>query len=371
MIMKQISNQNIKAFTKRFGYQRKGKSEIVPLTVEQARDAINSFISLNGALGLKPSFVETRMSLFKICLEEKTATKRWTKVKDYLLDRLESQVLGIFITQGEMEDKEVDPPDILKNLMDPNSYLCQCIKTVVLFNITDKNEILPDEVLIDFGSGIEYSFPEHTIKHQVIILKAITINGVIIERGIPANDDNLSNIFGDVLNSKFATKYSLLSDQDSNIHVIQGDKFFNYISKGYPDFIRTYKLNSSMKPSSLFHAFKQEVQQKILKEYTGSEISQWKWVVENKTAIDISKVVKEYFSDVNDTIISIRPNYPIKWEPNNYLFDEDSLRSGLADKFLQGFPLHERVGMLSEHIQDISVFNLKTFRDIIQKMGTR
>ncbi len=365
--MKGISTQNIKAFAKRFGYQRKGGKGIVSISAEQAMQAINNFVKLNGDTNLKPSFIETRIRLLKICLEEKTAYNRWVSCREYLLKRLESQVLGKYITEGDLPDEEVKPPHLMSNSMDPSSFLSQCIKSVVLFNITDDDVNLSDDILIDFGSGIQFSFPEHQIKHQVIILKALTKTGVTLERGVPASKDNLSNLFGDLINSKCISKYSYLSDQDSRVHVIQGDKFFDSIQKSHPEISKASKLHSAMKPSTLFSAFNREVQQKIIKQYTGSEISQWKWELENKAVIDFSKVVKEYYSDVNDKIISIRPYYPIKWKPDNYLFDEDSLRSELVDLFLKTFPLLEREEMLSEYIVDISIFNLKTFRDLLQK----
>ncbi len=364
--MKGISTQNLKAFTKRFGYQRKGSKGIVPISVEQAEKALDNFITLSGAKNLKPSFVNTRKKVLQICFEENSATNRWVKIKDYLLKRLVSQAAAFYTKKYDLKDV-VKPSNIMSCLMDTNSYISQCIKTLVLFNITDEDAKLPRETIIDFGSSIEYSFPDHQIKHQVIILKAITESGVNTERIIQASDENLSNFFGEMSKSKYASVYSYLSDEKSNVHIIKMEEFFIYIREKYPDFIKPFKLTSDMKPSILFRAFNEKLQKKILNDYIKKSIEKWKWELENMCVVELSKIVDEYFSDLEARIVSIKPVYPVIWEPVDRIFDVDVLRYELIDKFLQKFPLHTRIELLTPYFQEISIFNLKTFRDLLNK----
>jgi hypothetical protein len=82
--------------------------------------------------------------------------------------------------------------------------------------------------------------------------------------------------------------------------------------------------------------------------------------------IDISKVAKEYFPDIQKEIVSIiRGSFPYLWKPDNCLLDEDSLRYELADLYLRRFKPYKRERLLLDQDTGLSIINLKTFRDLI------
>ena len=373
----QISNQNIKAFAKRFRYQRKGRTGLVPISVEQAKQAINNFITLNGVNNLKPSFVETRIKLLKICLEEKTATKRWGKVRGYLLERLESQVLSVYITQSDLQDDEVKPFHIMSYLMDPNSFMCQSIKAVVLFNLNDNRVKLPNDLLLDFGSAFEYSFPFYRLYRNKILLTAKTDGGEFIEKELPYNENNaVLTINRAGPDNKISWTYSLLQREKSkSYYIIFHDDFYRLFRKLHKNIVARYNLDNSKNPSYWFsklfdpmnnHSSK-ERQKKILKELTGQYIMAWNWKKEGKTIYDISKTAKIYFPEVKEKIVSIKPIYPIPWEPGNFLFNENTLRYELIEQYLKRFKFDEMGQHLIEKIEDISIFNLESFRNMVDK----
>lgn len=373
--MKQISNKNIKAFSERFGYRRKGRNSLVPISNEQARQAIDNFITLNGDGDIKPSFVETRLRLLKICLEEETASKRWTKVRDFLLENLESQVLSVYITQSDLQNDEVKSSHIMSYLMDPNSFLCQCIKAVVLFNITDDKAKLPNELLIDFGSGIEHSFPLHKLNRHNILLIAKTKDGRIIEKELPYNGNNaVLTINSADSENKISWTYSVLKVKNTKkSYKILHDAFYKLFEKLHKDIVIRYNLDSSKNPSYWFSKLSdpmdnyssKERQRKILKELTGQYMMAWNWKKEGKTIYDISKTAKIYFPEVKEKIVSIRPIYPIPWKPYIHLLDENFLRNEIIVEYLKRFEPEDRERLFIENLQSCSVFNLESFRLIV------
>lgn len=363
--MEYLSKRKLKAFASRFSFEEKGHKEKikrVPITLENARQAVARFISPLQS-DLKTSFVETRIRLLKICLEEKAPLERWVKARDFLLE-------------DSLQDHELEPSGNLSYLMNQDSLLNQCIKVVVLFNLTDDNVSVPEDMIIEFSFRIEHSFPNHRLIRHVISLKAITIEGEVTERLIPANQENLSSLlFGVNSDNRFSVTYSILIDQNSQPHIIKHDDFFDKFTKSYKDIVKKYHLDSSMKLSDWFHKLQnpidiysgKERQVRFLKELTGKNITKVRWEAERITKIVISKVVKEYFPDVQKEIISIKPRFPRLWKPDNYLFDEDLLRYELIDLYLKRFEPYKREKLLKEHIEDISIFNLKTFRELIAK----
>jgi len=332
-------------------------------------------LSLNGESDLKPSFVETRVKLIVICLKEKTAITRWKKVKEFLVERLESQVLSAYITQGELQDDEVEPSHIMSYLMDPNSFLSQCIKTIVLFNITDDKAKVPKELLIDFGLGIEYSFPFYTLYKNNILLIAKTKDGRIIKKEVPFNEDNaVLTIYSSDLENKISWTYTqLLSEKSKKYYTIFHDDFYRLFRKLHKDIVERYNLDSSKNPSYWLSKFEdsissKEKQRQILRELTGVYIEKWVWVKrEGRKIYDISKTAKVFFPEVKEKIVSIRPIYPIPWKPDNSLFNENTLRYELIEQYLKRFQPEERDKLLLENIEDFSIFNLVTFRNLVEK----
>lgn len=370
--MEYLKKQKLKAFANRFLFPQKdgkGHSRNVPITLEQATQAIDHFVSLRQLENLKPSFIKTRIKVLEICLEEKTPLERWIKVRDFLINRLESQVLNVYITQDTLQDHEVPPWGVLSSLMRPDSFPNWCIKVVVLFNVTDDNVVLPEEIIMEFGSGIEHSFPLHRLTRRGILLKAKTNNGEIIERLIPMNTENFALAWGKDLRNKFSITYSILLDQDSVSHIIRHNYFFDEFKKQYPGFVETYKLDSKMTPVEILErSLIRDAQQKFLEKFTGSTMTKWKWEKGMFTHIDVSKLAREYFRDVKEKIASISTGniYP-RWNPNNHLFDEDLLRYELIDLYLQRFEPYERENLLVHNLENLSIFNLKTFRDLIAR----
>lgn len=364
--MQYLSDQKLKAFAKRF---------LPPLTLEEASQAIESFVSLNSKK-LKPSFIETRVQVLEICLQEKTPSRRWKKVRDYLVYKIESQVLNVYANQGILLDHEVEPWGVLSYLMNPDSFLCWCVKVVVIFNASDEKAKIPEDVGIHFGSRLIYTFPKYSFRRRKILLKANTKDGKIIEKLIPYNAANFNLSWGIDTTGKFSVTYSVLYDRSSKPHIIKHDEFYDKFTKSYKHIVKKYELNSSIKPSEWLSKLGGPVQEystkekqiKLLKELTGERMTKWKWQIEGVTAIDFSKVVEEFFPDLKEEIVSILPgSFPLRWIPDNYLFDENSLRYELTDLYLQRFSPYERERLLMQFIKDLSIFNLKSFRDLIAK----
>lgn len=381
--MQYLSKQKLKAFTKRFLLARadkRGRIRNVPITSKEANQAIERFVSLNRKRKeLKPSFINVRVNVLGICLKEKTPLNRWIKVRDFLINRLESQVLNAYPNQDILQDHEVEPSHVLSYLMNPDSFLCWCIKLVVLFNVTDEKVNIPADLYLDFVSGIKYYFPIHRLRRRKLLLKAKTKDGEIIETLIPYNKDNAGLVWGTDITGKFSVTFSILVDQDSKQYQINNELLFQKLCDLYPDYVEKYKLDNTMKPSFLLSKLgtstdiysRKERQIKLLESIIGkNEIQelQWKWEAQNVTVIDLRKVADTYFPEIMNDIISISPgSIPLRWKPNNYIFDEDSLRYELIDLYLQRFEPHEREKSLMEQIKDLSIFNLRSFRDLIAK----
>lgn len=381
-VLKYLSKQKVRAFAKRFltsETDKKRRARNVPIPLETAIECIERFTLAHQPIEeLKPSFVDTRIKLLEICLQEKTPLERWIKVRDFLVVRLESQVLNAYLNQNTLPDEEVEPEHILRYLMNRGSFLSWCIKVVVLFSITDNDAILPDDVLIDVGSGIEYNFPSFSLTRSGFLLNAKTKNGFIINRRIQNSSENFALLWGTPTALNFTLTYSILVDQDSKTHIIEHDDFFDRFTKSYGEIVKQHKLDPSMKPSYWLSKLEdpinvysgKERQQKFLKELTGKRITKRDWQAEHLTVIDISKVVKEFFPDVKEEIVSISGSLPIRWIPDNYLFDEDSLRYELIDLYLQKFEPYEREKLLVQFIEDFSIFNLNSFRELMAKWET-
>lgn len=385
--MEYLSNNQLKAFAKRFSHEAidwDGRVTGARPTLEEVRRGIERFVSLGKDPDLKPSFIETRVELLKICLREKSPLERWAKARDFLVDRLDTQVLNEHITQGVLQDHEVEPRAVLSWLMRPKSILCWCIKAVVMFNVTDDSIKLPGDFSIQIHPTM---FPDHRFIRRLITLKAKTEGGEIIETNIPANEETLIEGSEVIENlhllrrlelgpkSKFGITYSILVDQNSRSHIIKHDDFFNQFTKSHKNIVERYKLDSYMNPSYLLsklgdpvniHSGK-ERQRKFLKHFTGKSINSWKWKAERITGIDGSKLIYEYFSDIEEEIVSITPIYPTLWKPDDYLIDENSLRYEIIDLYLNRFKPYERERLLLHHIDDLSIFNLKTFRELVEE----
>jgi hypothetical protein len=80
---------------------------------------------------------------------------------------------------------------VVRDLLNPGSLLNECVKVVVLFNITDDNINIPDDLVIEFGGGIENSFPSHRLVRYVMLVKAKTVQREVVERFVPANKQNI------------------------------------------------------------------------------------------------------------------------------------------------------------------------------------
>lgn len=374
-----LSKQKLKRLAKRFVIQqgKRGERGRVHPSVEQISKAVNRFViePKTKEKCLKPTFTSTRVKLLELCLEAQTPRERWTICRDFLIERLESQVFKSLENSKLTQDNKVEPSDVVRDLFNPHSLLNQCVKVMVLFNVTDDNTNFPDDLIIEFSRGIEHSFPRHRLTRYVILLKAKTVEGEVVERFIPANKETISRfIFGMDPENKFSLSFLILIDQNSKPHVIKHDDFFEKFTKSHKSVIEKYKLNSSMNPSYWFSKLKdpvniysgKEKQDKFLKELTGQMITKVKWEKEGIKKIVISKVAKEYFPDIQKEIVSIsHGGFPYLWKPDNCLLDEDSLGYELADLYLERFKSYERARLLLDQVTGLSIINLKTFRDLI------
>lgn len=363
--MEYLSKQKLKDFAKRFGTLKRdeeGQLRNIPLTLEEATQAIERFVSLSHRLDkLKPSFVETRVKVLEICLEEKKPVKRWTKVRDFLVERLESQIVNARFNQPILQNKKVEPRFVLQDLFDPNSLLNWCFKVVILFNVTDDSAALPKDIDITFFSGIGQIFPKYQLMRRGIMLRVYTQNGRVLERYIPSNTKEFYTEFC----TQYDVTYSILVDQNSKFHFIRHDEFFDEFSKQHPDLVKTYRLTSSIRPSEILKNFQGDAQRRFLKKFLGVPITESKWEAEGLTATDGTRIAEEYFPNLEEEITSISWEPFPRWKPDNYLFDEDSLRYELADLYLKRFELEEREKILKQNIGNFSIFNLKTFRDLV------
>lgn len=363
--MKYLSKRKLKCFANRFCYGERdetGQLKKVHITFEEATVAIEHFISLHfRANELKRSFIETRVKVLKICLEEKSPLERWVKVRDFLVERLDSQVLGAYITQGILQDSEVEPRFVLENILRPDSYLSWCVKVVVLFNVTDDSIPLPEDLRTNFGSGIDHNFPMYTLRQRGVKLIAHTKGGEVIEKYI--SDPFLEFYKG--FHKKYDVKCSILVDQDSKTYWIRYDWFFERFNKLHSDLVKTYKLNSDTKPSEILGILHEDAQRDFLKKLIGNSITKWRWKLEGPIGFETIKCAEEHFPDQKREIRSISWQVSPRWKPDNYLLDEDLLRYELADSYLQRFQPQGREEILIENIRDLSIFNLKSFRELV------
>lgn len=94
-------------------------------TKEDAESAIKDFVERFG----ESQFQETRLELIKICILERNPQTRWERAREYLLNRLETQI------------PDSNPKDpftkflILSHILDKHSFIGECIKCVALFNV--------------------------------------------------------------------------------------------------------------------------------------------------------------------------------------------------------------------------------------------
>jgi hypothetical protein len=142
------------------------------------------------------------------------------------------------------------------------------------------------------------------------------------------------------------------------------------LTKKHPELVKTYHLNSNTIPGEILEkSLDKNAQKNFLCEFTGNRITKWKWERGVFTNLDASKIAKEYFPAIQEEIESISPKTNLIWQPDNYLLDEDSLKYELADLYLQRLTLYERekllIGYIVGYIKDLSIFNLKTFRDLL------
>jgi hypothetical protein len=368
--MEYISKQKLRAFAKRLKFSEidtNGHRRNVPITLKQAKNAVKRFVSLDReAKYLKPSFVDTRIKVFEIRLKEKTPLERWTKVRDFLIDRLKSQVLHAYITAKVAQDNKVEPIMVLISLLDSGSSLNWFAKAVAFFNLTD-NIKLPYGTTVNLAPG---RFPQYGLVPGEMMLQAKTKKGKIMERLIPRNAENEALAFGQDLKGRFSVTYSILTEQDSKPHIIKHDEFFDKFNKKHPELVKTYHLNSNTIPGEILaKSLEKNAQKNFLCEFTGNRITKWKWERGVFTNLDASKIAKEYFPAIQEEIESISPKTNLIWQPDNYLLDEDSLKYELADLYLQRLTLYERekllIGYIVGYIKDLSIFNLKTFRDLL------
>lgn len=366
--MNYLSKDQLKQFKRRFLVNRRdkrGRLRQLPIPTEEAIQVIKGFVSLGGSEDqLKKSFIETRIKLLEICLSENTPQKRWKKARNFLVKKLETQIPRPYLSGQTLRDHQIKPTSVLKSLLNKDSILSRCIKLIVLLNVTNDDIKIPNDLQISYRLDM---FPFYDLTRQGTMLRAHTKRGETIERYDP-------NLYEDTFN-KFHVNCSVLIDQNSELHPINNDLFFQKLNELYPEYVEKYKLKKSMKPSYLLSKLgpdtdiysKRERQYKLLKEITGEDITKYNWEIENTDDIDLHKISDAYFREFENEIISISWEFYPHWKPNDPLLDEASLRYELADLYLGTLDDKVREEALLNNIRDLSIFNLKAFRDMITK----
>lgn len=378
--MIKLSKVEIKDFAERFktlkNNEETNQKQKVSLTFQQANKAIENFISFGrkDLKKLKPSFVYNRVNIIKLCLQNQTPLNRWDKIKKLLIDHIDSQIINLVNKDGKLTQYELKPSEIISNLISPNSPISLCIKLLVLFNITDDKIKLSDGIVVDWGfSDIENAFPRYNLIRRGVLLKAKTRTAEIIKKLLPLNEDTYALSLGKDLSNKFSTTYSILIYADT-CKYINNNKFFDFIYKQKSSILRSYNISPNENPPNILNVFNNEVQKKLLQQFLGKSIIKFKWG-ESFSFLDVLKIAKEYFPDQCeevDTIMSIEHN--ANWKPDNYLLNENSLRYELIDIYLNTLAPDERekyLIKLSKEINDFSIFNLTTFRELVQKVGIK
>ena len=364
ILMGFLSDKELKDFSRKFVFLKwiGERTKKKKLSLKEASQIVEWFVEPEPREDLQKhitaSFSETRVKLLKLCLNSQTPNGRWKKCRDSLVKRLETLVIGDNVEQSLVFD----------NLMDPNSFICQCIKVVVFFNATDKGVNLPEGVIIRFPPPIHLSFSNHRFERSGTTLKAYAND----RENIAEKYINMSYFdVWDELDRNYKPLVSTLIDTvNDKKYLIRHNEFYEEFEKQYTDFINSFSLNPNMEPEELLKnsSLLKAPQRTFLQKVTESKIYNWKWV---KPVVhwDVERVINDYFPDLQGKIKSIGLQ-SIRYKPDNPLLNEESLRYELADLYLEKLSLYERKEILvglAKKKKDFSVFRLKAFRDLVDE----
>ncbi|MGE5445015.1 MAG: hypothetical protein ACM3SR_10520 [Ignavibacteriales bacterium] len=99
---------------------------------------------------------------------------------------------------------------------------------------------------------------------------------------------------------RYQVPYSILEyrwGEHTEIFHIRQDSFFNNFKERYPEIVKSYKLTSSTKPSTILSVLKDSHQIKFLSEITGKGVTNWKWIRESELLMD-SEQLKEILTKI-------------------------------------------------------------------------
>lgn len=368
-----ISNKVIKELSKRFEYnERSGKLK---------NDIHNFIYAFFREDNLKESFIRTRIEILDICIKYKDPYELWDKVKEYLINKLESQIpigSGRNHTVSGMdlkfvEDKHVTPFMIVDNLLNPDSYLSSCIKLVSLFNLTNPKLQLPKDVFYTI-----FQFPSYELRRIGVTLRAFTKSNRIVEKHITCDSRETVRKEYEKIEKEISTDYSVIETslvvmRKSVILNIEHEKFNLVFKELFPDIYDKYRIKSSTPRyliTKLIDKSKPNIsrnnEKKLLKKVTGHRFEKYQWLHEGIKVVDHRKIEK-YFPEYPEIVklkeIEANPIYI----PHNNLINSDLLRYEILDLYLDKLPqvLFQRI--LSKCKNNLEFINLSSFRIPIQK----
>jgi len=335
------------------------------LSLKEASRIVDRFVLPpdDVAKSVTTSFTETRVKLLKLCLKSNTPEQRWKKCRDFLIENINTQMPG----------NNVEHNSAVDNLMKSDSCISQCIQAIAFFNATDVN--LPEGVILlvrpldDTGkTPVNLSFPQHFFERHGTTLKAYVQDlGLIAEKYIDKNYPFLR----EELDNNYQLSCSILTDlQTGKLHILRHKDFFKAFNRQYPDLVKTYRLNSTMRPPEILNPLKTDAQRIFLQRFTSNEISEWKWEKTPISGWDIERIIKDYFPDIQGKVDSIKLT-SIEYKPDNPLLNEKSLRYELADLYMEKLNLYERKKVLiglEKNIKGFRLFRIKEFRDLIEEL---
>jgi len=370
-----ISNKVIKILSERFEYKElSGKFE---------NDIHNFIYAFFREDNLKKSFIRTRIEILDMCIKYKDPYELWDKVKEYLINKLESQIpigsgrnhTGSGMDLEFVEDKDVTPFMIVDNLLNPDSYLSSCIKLVSLFNLTNPKLQLPKDVFYTI-----FQFPSYELRRKGIVLKAITSTNQIVEKyikcgGLEKVSKEYKKIENEILTYLSIMEISYLdNNQQPIIITIHNNEFFKVFRELFPDIYDKHLIHPQWKPqdaiSKLHDALRPGSsiynEKKLFHEVTGYYLETYKWLHEGIKVVDHGKI-KKYFPEYPEIVklkeIEANPVYI----PHNNLNNTDLLRYEVIDLYIKKLPqnLFERI--LSKCKNNIEFINFSSIRIPIQK----